>query len=422
MKMDRRDFLKVAAATGAALSGPALAFAFDESLEQHTDPSLAVEDPYFFVQVQATGGWEPTMLCDPKGNLNGTYGEGDILTAGNIPYAPLGPEWDEFFQTNFQRMVVINGIDGQTNSHDAGRRHTSSGRLGEGYPALAAIAAGYQAPHLPVSFLTFGGYEMTGGVVAPTRDIDPARLSGIAYPHLLNPTNPDTSASYHQTSSHELVAAARAARLERQVANTYLPNRRNRLDTLMTARLGSDELAQLTELLTLGGNQQENRIRLAIAAFQAGIGCAANFTRGGFDTHGNHDQNHSNRMRDLLVLINTIWTLVDEAGIADRTFMVVNSDFGRTPNYNGNMGKDHWPITSMICISDGIEEGNRVVGVTDDGHRPIMLNPSTMQEDGDGVRIEPQHVHRNIRDFLGMQGSAVDDMFPLNPADDLKIL
>ena len=194
MKMDRRDFLKAAAACGAAVTGPGLAYAFDPSLQTGPkDPTYAVDDPMFFIQVQATGGWEPTMLCDPHGNLNGMYNEGDILTAGNIPYAPLGPEWDEFFQTNFQRMVVINGVDNQTNSHDAGRRHTSSGRLGEGYPALSALAAGYQAPHLPVSFLTFGGYEMTGGVVAPTRDIDAERLSGIAYPARVNAENPDSA-------------------------------------------------------------------------------------------------------------------------------------------------------------------------------------------------------------------------------------
>jgi hypothetical protein len=318
-------------------------------------------------------------------------------------------------------MVVVNGVDNQTNAHDAGRRHTASGRLGEGYPALSALAAGYQAPQLPVSFLTFGGYEMTGGVVAPTRDIDPDRLSGIAYPTLVNPTNVDTSPSYHNGSSQDLITSARTARLQRQFTNTYLPNRKGRLDTLMTARLGSDELAKLTELLTLGGNQEENRIRLAIAAYQAGIGCAANFSRGGFDTHGNHDQNHRNSMGNLLNLVNTIWRLVDDAGIADRTFMVMNSDFGRSPDYNGNNGKDHWPITSMICISEAIE-GNRVVGLTNEQHRPVMLNPSSLQPDDNGVAIQPQNVHRNVRDFLGMKDSAVDSMFPLVPENDIKFL
>jgi hypothetical protein len=204
--------------------------------------------------------------------------------------------------------------------------------------------------------------------------------------------------------------------------NTHLPLRHGRQDTLMTARLGSDELRKLEELLVLDGNGEENRVALAVAAFQAGIGCAVNFARGGFDTHGNHDNNHSNAMRQLLTLVNVIWEKVDAAGIADKTFMVINSDFGRTPGYNGNGGKDHWPITSMICVSEAIE-GNRVVGMTDEEHRPIPLNPSTLAMDMDnGVRIEPQHVHRSIRDFLGMQGSNMESMFPLNPGDNVAIL
>jgi hypothetical protein len=418
--MDRRDFLKLAAATGAVVTGPA-AYAFSDGFDAGVDPSLAVEDPYFFVQVQAVGGWEPTMLCDPKGNLNRTYGEGDILTAGAIPYAPLGEQWDTFFGENYHRMTVINGVDGQTNSHDPGRRHTASGRLGEGYPVLAAMAAAHQGPHLPIAFLTFGGYEMTSGVIAPTRDVDADRLAGIAYPARINPDNTE-SADYHYESTQGLIAAARNARLETQVANMHLPHRKGRLDTLMTARLGSDQLKQLEELLpVLNGTGEENRIRLAVAAFRAGIGSAANFSRGGFDTHGNHDAAHRTRMGDLLNLMNMIMREVEDAGIADKTIMLVSSDFGRTPGYNGNNGKDHWPITSMIVVGEALE-GNRVIGTTDENHRAIPVDPNTLQPSDSGVRIEPQHVHRNIRDVLGMRGTAIDQMFPITPQTDLKLL
>ena len=42
----------------------------------------------------------------------------------------------------------------------------------------------------------------------------------------------------------------------------------------------------------------------------------------------------------------------------DQIVVVVGSEFARTPGYNGGNGKDHWPITSMIVMANGID-GNR---------------------------------------------------------------
>ena len=137
--------------------------------------------------VQADGGWDPTSFCDPKANTPGEpvinhWAERDeIRQAGNIPYAPFASN-AAFFEKYYDRMLVINGVDAQTNSHTVGIVHNWSGRNSEGYPAMSALLAARYGPELPVAYLSFGGYSDTGGVARYTRLNNAELLRNIARP------------------------------------------------------------------------------------------------------------------------------------------------------------------------------------------------------------------------------------------------
>jgi uncharacterized protein (DUF1501 family) len=76
-----------------------------------------------------------------------------------------------------------------------------------------------------------------------------------------------------------------------------------------------------------------------------------------FDTHGSHDDNQADAMRKLLAGVNYLWTRLEEEGIADRTTVMISSNFGRTPYYNSGKGKDHWNVTSAVLMGVGIRGG-----------------------------------------------------------------
>ena len=59
--------------------------------------------------------------------------------AGNIRYAPFARN-EAFFEKYYERILVINGVDAQTNSHTVGVVHNWSGRTSEGYPTATALA------------------------------------------------------------------------------------------------------------------------------------------------------------------------------------------------------------------------------------------------------------------------------------------
>lgn len=420
--MNRRDFLKLSSAAGLCVGGSALlGRAWADGITDAGSP-VGYNGP-LFVMVQAVGGWDPTLLCDPKPNLNNSYSAPS--TAGSIAYAPIGADADAFFGDHHDKMTVINGVDVATNNHESGRRHLASGRLGAGYPNLAALVAGVQSPASPMAFLTFGGYERTQGVVAPVRDGNANRLAELAYPDRLNPTD-EMSATYHSEAAREIIASARDERMADLLGKQELPRYQHSLDTLMTARAGSSELKLLQEVLPEPDANGDNRkAQLIVAAYKAGIGVAANLSMGGFDTHGDHDARHTPRMNALLRVVNFLWAEAARQGVEDKLVVLITSDFGRTPGYNGNMGKDHWSVSSMIAMGNGIP-GDRVVGRTADGHTLVPLDAGTLTEEApegeDGVRIQPMHVHRALRRKLDVAGSDLDAAFPLgSDEDDLPI-
>lgn len=422
--MNRRDFLKLAGLSGVALAAPA-------ALTRRARAAEVQRHGTFYITVHAGGGWDPTSLCDPKGRLSeeqenplNMYFADDIGTAGNLRYAPVA--WnEEFFKKHYQRTMVINGIDTATNGHDSGTRNVWSGRLSEGYPAFTAIVAASFAPDKPMTMLSNGGYDFTAGLVAPTRVGNTDSLLKLAFPNRIDAAKED-STPYHTTNTMQRIEALRRQQLDERIARAQLPRRLKSMIHLRTVIEGSAELKLLTEVLPddldASNNPLKKQAQLAIAAYKAGLAVSANLTYGGFDTHSLHDQRHFPRLTTLMQGVDFIWEEAERQGVAGEVVVAVGSDFGRTPGYNSGNGKDHWSVTSMLLMGKGIP-GNAVVGGSDEGHRPLMVNPASLKiSDAEGaIRIRPEHIHRALRDHAGITGNDIDFTYPLS-AEQLPLL
>lgn len=416
--MDRRNFLKLASAAGLSVVSPVVYG--ERGLKEPPRTSYAPYAGTLFLFVNAGGGWDPTSLCDPKGaayedepDRMNNYLADDIETAGNIRYAPVAGN-AAFFQKYYDRTLVVNGVDMLTNGHDAGNRHTWSGRLSEGYPSMAAFFAAAFGPEQPLAFLSFGAYSDTAGLVARTRSGNINVLQRLAYPSRMNPDDENTE--FHSAYAQEMITKAQKDREIALLENQGLPRIRQSMSTLFTSRSGSNELRRLTEFLpeTFSDNRIGEQGQLALAAFKAGVCVSANLSIGGFDTHGNHDAGHFPRLQELTEGIDVIWEEAERMGVADRVFVAVGSDFGRTPGYNEGQGKDHWPITSMMFMGSGVP-GNTVIGQSTDRHQAVGMNLDTLQVDNspEAPHIEPGHICQAIRQLAGVDQSELAAMFPL---------
>ena len=424
--MERRDFLRLASTAGLSVAFGSLPLG----------RGARADEPYagpLWIMVHASGGWDPTSLCDPKPELN-TYVEADVVTLPNgiaypnittLPGDPANavPYNQLFFEKWGAELTVVNGIDCATNSHDVGTRNTWSGSLLENRPAFAALCAGAYGATKPMAFITNGGYDVTANVVAQTRVGNIDALKRLAYPTLINPSSTEDRSTFHSEGTTARIVEARRARHDAMLAKQQLPRFRAAMSQLYTARVGQNELKRLTEYLPapdeLEQAQLKRQAQVAIAAYQAGLCVSANLTVGGFDTHGNHDVTQRNALANLLDGVDFMMQLAIDKGLGDKVMISIGSDFGRTPQYNEGEGKDHWSITSMMFMAKAIARKG-VVGATDEGHNPLEVSPASL-EVGSGVRIAPGHIHKALRKLAGIDGGDIDRNFPIKEEEDLPI-
>jgi hypothetical protein len=87
-------------------------------------------------------------------------------------------------------------------------------------------------------------------------------------------------------------------------------------------------------------------------------------------THSNYDTHHENfdfHIEQLGEFDRTYATLLEDLaqrGMLDSTLVVVMAEFGRTPNINRNMGRDHWSRAWSVALAGAGVKGGVVHGRT----------------------------------------------------------
>ena len=424
--MKRRVMLKAMMAAGAGFA----ASGFRLPLVQAADYRGKL-----FVFVQADGGWDPTSFCDPKANTPGEpvinhWAERDeVRQAGNIPYAPFARN-QAFFEKYHRRMLVINGVDAQTNSHTVGIVHNWSGRNSEGYPTTTALLAAHYAPDLPVPYLSFGGYSATSGLTRFTRIDNADLLHSISNPTTIYPgedifSEADWVAldSYRASTAERLVSVPQLLPGDVRHRGFYRSAFATQgLKAYADAVPPEDELEQ--EELYEGPVERfystlRRQAQLTVLAFKTGVAVSADLWIRGFDTHANHDPDHEWLMGNLTDSVDYLWDYAETHGVADRMVVVMGSDFGRTNFYNADAGKDHWPIGSFVVMEKNRPWTGRAVGETDGLHFAYRINPRTLRrDDRGGTIIYPKHVHKALRRYLGIANTPGARRFPFNNTED----
>jgi uncharacterized protein (DUF1501 family) len=429
--MKRRIFLK-SMASAATLS----------AFSSVSSRVWAAPDDYegrFLVVMQMDGGWDVTQLCDPKTNtpgepdINNWANSSDIQTAGRIHYAPVASN-QRLFESHHQKMLVINGVDAQTNSHTTGVLHNWSGRNAAGLPTLTALFAAAKAPDLPLAYINNGGFSATADLIRFSRLNDHNALIDILDPALVPE---DSSRTLRRTADISRVQRYQREVLERKLAdNALTPRQRANATAHLSALTNRETLNRLKSIIPDSDEIQPNvvipyvnfesdlmrQIQLSLLTFKAGVGASCDLMCHGFDTHNEHDVQHEALYNHAADAIDYFWNFAGELGISDRITLVIGSDFSRTNYYNAENGKDHWPIGSYIVMEEAPTWGNRVVGITDGLHNALQINPITLKEDSDsGITLYPKHVHKALRGYLGLDALAQEQRLTFGATEDIDL-
>lgn len=464
--MNRRDILKLTGVTGISVFLP-----WGLSSQAHADEATW-GGPYF-LHMHAAGGWDPTLLCDGKlteagaspryqnrlvtavGDVNGipiptqTAAGKYLLRVGNN--AVEDPE--HFFRTIGSKMLVINGVDTRTNSHETGVQALGGGNGEIELPALAALFAGMVAKQrdVPMAFVASGVYNRTGDVVGASRfPGDKVPLLADPFKFNANDMNPMIS-----PLASRRILELRDARIAAIQGAASLPRNKRTVNALRDATRGGGAVSLLQAVasepapaidafraglspdtqayLTAVANNTPNFVNLGrpletiLRCFREGVSASATYAAGGFDTHSNHDTAQPQAQANFLAQIRYVLLRAQQMGIADKLYLLVTSDFGRTPLYNTGNGKDHWNVTSVMVSGPGVR-GGRAVGKTDEGHKVYRVDKNDVSktlpdtESSGGSRIYASHIHRELRRVLNLPATDFIGQFPLPTEDPLNLL
>jgi hypothetical protein len=116
----------------------------------------------------------------------------------------------------------------------------------------------------------------------------------------------------------------------------------------------------------------------------------------GYDSH----RDHLNWARDELLpptdrAVGALIGDLAERGLLEQTLVMVIGEFGRTPRFNVNGGRDHWPNCFSVMLAGGGLRGGQVVGASD----RIGAYPTTPP-------VSPQDLIATLYDLLGIDPHA----------------
>ncbi len=116
-----------------------------------------------------------------------------------------------------------------------------------------------------------------------------------------------------------------------------------------------------------------------------------------WDTHNDN----FNRLKDKLVppmeqAYAALLDDLDERGLLDSTLVVWMGEFGRTPQINKDVGRDHWPACASVVLAGGGIRGGQVIGKSDAiGAYPIER------------AVSPADIHATVFSALGYDHRAI---------------
>ena len=412
----RRDFIKMC---GLARLGFTVPFSRESAAGEKKK-----DEPYsgpFYVVFNASGGWDTTYLMDPKGigGINRLYKEGDILTKGAHKFAPIkkhakGGMCNEDFYAEFgDELLTFNGLDYSVNNHSPGARYMATGKLDSlAYPTFAALVAACRGPECPLAFLTFGNYSATGNLVAMSRVPYIQSLRRIAN---ADGVDGNERSPFHDKFALDRIEAALREENASNAAQPRLPRAERGENMLYAAQINSKALERVTQYIpkTIPKERLGQQAEIALASFKAGVCVSANLTIGQFDSHANNDPDQMKLIPEFLAGIAYFLRRAGELKIREQLVVVVQSEMGRTPNYNTGNGKDHWSIGSALFLGRGIK-GNRAIGATDEKQFAVPLDPQTLKLDKEkGIRVRPEHIHEALREHAGVAEHPLAKKFPL---------
>ena len=94
--------------------------------------------------------------------------------------------------------------------------------------------------------------------------------------------------------------------------------------------------------------------------------------RGFWDSHHDNFESHRELVPDFDHVLSTLLGDLDERGLLESTLVIVLSEFGRTPEINKDVGRDHYAAAWSCALAGAGVKGGCVYGKTDEDGKTVV--------------------------------------------------
>jgi uncharacterized protein (DUF1501 family) len=140
---------------------------------------------------------------------------------------------------------------------------------------------------------------------------------------------------------------------------------------------------------------------------------------GGWDTHNdNFNALSTNKLPELDKAMSALVADLEERGLLEDTAIIWMGEFGRTPNINGNTGRDHWARSWSVVVGGAGMKGGIAVGATSADGRSVETEPYSSQDvmasvlKALGISLETTFTSKNGRPMkIANSGKVIKELF-----------
>ena len=140
---------------------------------------------------------------------------------------------------------------------------------------------------------------------------------------------------------------------------------------------------------------------------------------GGWDNHaGIFTTLENQKLPELDKAMSALVEDLSDRGLLQDTAIIWMGEFGRTPNINGNGGRDHWARSWSVVVGGAGFKGGVVVGATNEDGKEIITEPYSSQDlmasvlSSLGISLETTFTSKNGRPMkIANSGKVIKELF-----------
>src|SRR3954471_16218651 len=374
----RRDFLRVAAAAGAAAGMMSWKDATVLCADDMRKRGMAC------ILLWMSGGPSQFETFSPKpGHENGGETKAISTAVPGIQIADSLPKC----AAAMKDIAIIRSMTSKEGSHPRATFLLHHGYLPMGgvkFPTLGShVAQQIGTPNLDIpSFVRIGGKGTDAGG---------AGFLGVDYdPFVLQ--NPEAKPENTQPATHDERYERRLAMLKEVDSNFGAVEGSDLVNDHQKLVNKSSSMIQSPRMAAFDLSKEADKMRDAYGRTKFGAGCLlarrlvesgvtfVEVNQEGWDTHDDNFNRTADNNGTIDQPMAQLVTDLKQRGMLDRTLVIWMGEFGRTPRINARSGRDHYPRAFNVVLAGGGIRGGQVVGETDAGGVEVTARPVTVSD------------------------------------------